>query len=256
MHHRRTPRAALLALVLLAPACGSDPSVGSARAEVVADEESEPASTTTSASVASSLPLGETTSTVSSTVVPTTPVPVVDWSNVIPATVVEELDRTAPDGDRTRAWLLRFDDRLTLDVAQGVALEARRYGIVDVNGALDLFADGAWVRGACDDCPDPADHGGAATLMEFMLTGGLFGDHDPDPTSPDGARLVLRTYSGVLGEEPVDQIEYLVGSSRLGPMSMWEQRIVDELPETGPTEYLAAIAFEHPCGRAPAGDCP
>lgn len=188
--------------------------------------------------------------------VPATPAPVVDWSNVIPAAVLDDFDRTAPDGARTRAWLLRFDDRLTLDVAQGMALEAQRYGIADSEGALDLFAEGAWVRGACDDCPDPADHGGAATLMEFMLTGGLFGDYDPDPTSPDGARLVVRTFSGSLGEEPPDQIEYLVGSSRLGPMSMWEQRIIEELSDLVPTEYLAAIAFEHPCGRAPAGDCP
>ena len=180
---------------------------------------------------------------------------VVGWSNVVPATVVESLDISAPSGDRLRGWLLRFDDRLTLDVAQGMALEAQRYGIVDADGALDLFVEGAWVRGACDECADPADFGGAASLMEFMLVGGLFGDYDPDPEGPDGARLIVRTFSGVLGDEPPDQIDYLVGSSRLGPMSLWEQRIVDELPSVESGEYLAAIAFEHPCGVAPAGDC-
>ena len=109
--------------------------------------------------------------------------------------------------------------------------------------------------GVCDECLDPDDVGGAATLMEVLLIGGYFGDYDPDPVAPDGTRLILRTFAGELGSEPTDQIEYLVGSARLGPMSGWEDRIAAELPELDPDEYLAAIAFEHACGSPPAGAC-
>lgn len=289
MQPRRALVIAALAVVLVVAGCGNGADDGPSSAS--ASGATAGPSTTEEPSPGSPLPLADddTVTTTSSTrgpensstmsvndeqpvdplVATTTPSPtvttapttsttiaaVVDWSNVVPAQVVETIDLARPGGDRTRAWLLRFDDRLTLDVAQGMALEARRYGISDDSGALDLFAEGSWVRGDCDECADPASYGGAASLMEFMLTGGLFGDYDPDPVSPDGARLTVRTFSGALGEEPLDQIEYLVGSSRLGPMAMWEQRIIDELPGVGATEYLAAIAFEHPCGRAPAGDC-
>ena len=63
------------------------------------------------------------------------------------------------------------------------------------------------------------------------------------------------TFAGSLGTEPPDQIEYLVGSARLGPLSEWEERIAGELPALGPDEYLAAIAFDHACGTGPAGAC-
>ena len=172
---------------------------------------------------------------------------------MVPAEVVLDLDVLSGQG-RTRAWLIRFDDRSTLDVAQGMALEAQQFRIIDESGALELFADGSWI-GDCDECLDPDAVGGAATLMEVMLIGGYFGDYDPDPRSPDGHELVLRTFSGRLGRESPDQRSYLVGSSRLGPMVGWEDQIVDLLPNLRASEYLAAIAFEHPCGSDPAPAC-
>jgi len=226
-------------------------------APITAPTTGQPASSTTTPSPGSTTtaPGPESSAAPSSAAATTTPAtpPVVDWSNVVPAEVVRELDILSGRG-RTRAWLLRFDDRLTLDIAQGLALEAGQFGIEDENGALDAFADGSWIED-CDECLDPEAVGGAATLMEIMLIGGFFGDYDPDPQSPDGHELIVRTFPGQLGREPLDQREYLVGSHRLGPMTDWEDTIVDLLPELGGNEYLAAIAFEHPCGSDPAGAC-
>ncbi len=66
---------------------------------------------------------------------------------------------------------------------------------------------------------------------------------------------MLRTFSGALASEPPDQIDYLVGSARLGPLAVLAERIASELPTLEHDEYLVAVGFDHACGRAPAGDC-
>ncbi len=236
----RTLTSSLLAVTLVLTACASD---------------AEQLATGSSSSTIDVVAAETTTAPMSSVPTSTTLIPAaVDWSALPGVEVIESLDRQYSNGQRTRAWLLRFDDQWTVDVAQAMALEAQSYNIDDAEGTLRRFGDRSWI-GDCFNCVDPEDFAGAGTVMEFLLIGGLFGDFEPDPTSPSGARLTLRTFSGELGGEPVDQIEYLIGSSRLGPFGEWEQRLVEELPGMSENEYLAAIAIDHPCGEPPAGEC-